>query len=78
MFEPFYRGRDAVANQVQGSGLGLSLVQRIADAHGGRVELVSEPGRGSTFTLCLPAAPDQAVGAAAPAAGSEAAAPSAS
>ncbi len=57
VFEPFYRGRAAVANQVQGSGLGLSLVRRIADAHGGRVELTTEPGHGSTFTICLPAAP---------------------
>ncbi len=67
-----------MANQVQGSGLGLSLVQRIADAHGGRVELVTEPGRGSTFTLCLPVAPDRPETSSAPAAaGSEAAAPSA-
>jgi two-component system sensor histidine kinase SenX3 len=55
VFEPFYRGKDAVANQIQGSGLGLSLVHRIVAAHGGRVELSSEPGRGSTFTICLPA-----------------------
>lgn len=58
VFEPFYRGRHAVARQVQGSGLGLSLVRRIAEAHGGRVELRSEAGRGSTFTLCLPVAAD--------------------
>lgn len=77
VFEPFYRGRDAVANQVQGSGLGLSLVQRIADAHGGRVDLVSEPGRGSTFTICLPAAPDLPAAAAATT-GTTATAPSAS
>jgi signal transduction histidine kinase len=56
VFEPFYRGKDAVANQIQGSGLGLSLVRRIVDAHDGRVEVMSEPGRGSTFTICLPAA----------------------
>ncbi len=57
VFEPFYRGRTAVANQVQGSGLGLSLVRRITEAHGGRVELTTESGRGSTFTIGLPAAP---------------------
>lgn len=65
VFEPFYRGRAAVANQIQGSGLGLSLVRRIAEAHGGRVELVTDTGRGSTFTICLPAAPPAAGAAAA-------------
>ena len=59
VFEPFYRGRDAVAQQIQGSGLGLNLVLRIAEAHGGRVEVTSEPGKGSTFTLALPSAPDR-------------------
>jgi signal transduction histidine kinase len=58
VFEPFFRGRHAVSHQIHGSGLGLSLVRRIVDAHGGRVELDSELGRGSTFTMCLPAAPD--------------------
>ncbi|MDP1571343.1 MAG: HAMP domain-containing sensor histidine kinase [Vicinamibacterales bacterium] len=57
VFEPFYRGREAVSRQIQGSGLGLSLVARIAKAHGGRVSLDSDPGRGSRFTLHLPAAP---------------------
>ena len=56
IFEPFYRGREAVSRQIQGSGLGLNLVARIAEAHGGSVELTSEPGHGSTFTLVLPAA----------------------
>ena len=60
VFEPFYRGRTAVAGQIQGSGLGLSLVRRIAVAHGGRVALASEAGRGSTFTIWLPAAPPAA------------------
>ncbi|MGE0816452.1 MAG: sensor histidine kinase [Vicinamibacterales bacterium] len=78
VFEPFYRGRDAVLNQVPGSGLGLSLVRRIAEAHGGRVELDTEVGRGSTFTLCVPAAPDATASDASPAAaGSRAPAPSA-
>jgi signal transduction histidine kinase len=55
IFEPFYRGREAVSQQIQGSGLGLNLVQRIAEAHGGTVSVTSEPGKGSTFTLALPA-----------------------
>jgi len=73
VFEPFFRGRAAVANQIKGSGLGLSLVRRIVDAHGGRVELVSAPGRGSTFTICLPAAPDAPVAATAESAATTAA-----
>jgi signal transduction histidine kinase len=56
VFEPFYRGREAVAQQIQGSGLGLNLVQRIAEAHGGMVQVTSEAGKGSVFTLMLPAA----------------------
>jgi signal transduction histidine kinase len=56
IFEPFYRGRDAVAQQIQGSGLGLNLVMRIVAAHGGHVMVASDPGKGSTFTLALPAA----------------------
>jgi signal transduction histidine kinase len=75
VFEPFYRGRHAVTQQVQGSGLGLSLVRRIADAHGGRVELQSETGRGSTFTICLPAAPGASGAADAAPAGDAAASP---
>lgn len=60
IFEPFYRGRDAVSQQIQGSGLGLNLVLRIAEAHGGSVGVTSEPGKGSTFTLALPAVHDRA------------------
>jgi len=56
IFEPFYRGRQALTAGVAGSGLGLSLVQRIAEAHGGTVEVVSTAGAGSAFTLVLPAA----------------------
>jgi len=59
IFEPFYRGREAVSQQIQGSGLGLNLVQRIAEAHGGTVGVISEPGKGSTFTLSLPAVHDR-------------------
>lgn len=53
IFEPFYRGREAVARQIQGSGLGLHLVQRIAEAHGGTVSVATEPGGGARFTLSI-------------------------
>ena len=65
LFEPFFRGEGARHQQLPGSGLGLHLVQRIAAAHGGRVDVESSPGRGATFTLVLPARPE-AAGAAAP------------
>jgi signal transduction histidine kinase len=64
IFEAFYRGRQALAAGVSGSGLGLSLVKRILDAHGGRVEVESTPGAGSAFTLVLPAATAQTEGVA--------------
>jgi signal transduction histidine kinase len=54
VFEPFYRGREAVSRQIQGSGLGLHLVRRIVEAHGGSVSVQSEPNHGSTFTVELP------------------------
>jgi signal transduction histidine kinase len=57
LFEPFFRGRDAAAESIPGSGLGLSLVRHIAEAHGGRVTVAAAVGEGSAFTLHLPAAP---------------------
>jgi len=56
IFDPFYRGRVAVEEQIQGSGLGLSLVKRAVDAHGGRIDVSSSVGGGSTFCISLPAA----------------------
>ena len=55
IFEPFYRGREAVTTQTRGNGLGLNLVKRIVEAHGGTVAVESTIGHGSSFTLHLPA-----------------------
>ena len=72
IFDPFYRAPNVVSAQIQGAGLGLSLVKRIVEAHAGRITLTSAPGQGSTFTVALPvmqgdvAERDDAVGAAAP------------
>ncbi len=54
IFDAFYRGQYAKDRQIHGNGLGLSLVRRIADAHGGRVSVTSTPGAGATFTMHLP------------------------
>jgi two-component system, OmpR family, sensor histidine kinase SenX3 len=54
IFEPFYRAPDAVAAQIQGAGLGLSLVQHIVESHGGRMTVLSARASGSTFTVHLP------------------------
>jgi signal transduction histidine kinase len=65
IFEPFYRTPDVIAARIQGAGLGLSLVKRIVEAHGGRVDVRSAPGSGSEFTVVLPAASEEPVGRAA-------------
>lgn len=54
IFEPFYRGRDVSSSAVGGTGLGLSLVRKIAEAHGGSVRVETAPGKGSTFIVKLP------------------------
>ena len=59
IFEPFYRAPGAMAAQISGAGLGLSLVQRTVHAHGGRITLRSAPGAGSEFIVHLPAASEE-------------------
>ena len=54
LFERFYRARSATDGEVQGIGLGLSIVRAIAHGHGGEVSLHSLPGTGTTFTVELP------------------------
>ena len=56
IFEPFYRGAEALEKQIHGNGLGLSLVRRIVTAHGGRVSVATKPGSGTAFTISLPVA----------------------
>ena len=53
IFERFFRGRDG-RRRAEGSGLGLSIVAAIADAHGGQASLQSTPGDGATFTIAFP------------------------
>jgi signal transduction histidine kinase len=73
IFEPFYRGADVVAARIQGAGLGLSLVQRIIDGHGGHISVTSAPGTGSEFVVTLPVADGKAEDTAAARSGAQAA-----
>ncbi len=54
LFEPFYRVRNADTAQIEGSGLGLSIVKTIVEKHGGEVFVESNLGEGSTFGFWLP------------------------
>jgi signal transduction histidine kinase len=54
VFEKFYRVSDPLVHNTKGSGLGLSLVRHVVEAHGGRVWVDSSPGCGSKFTVVLP------------------------
>lgn len=56
IFERFYRVDPARARSTGGTGLGLSIVKHVAASHAGTVEVWSQPGQGSSFTLVLPAA----------------------
>ena len=54
LFDRFWRGRAATGTP--GSGVGLTVVAELVRAHGGRIEVTSTPGTGTTFTVCLPKA----------------------
>lgn len=54
VFERFFRTRNAAARAISGTGLGLTIVKAIVDAHGGTITLTSEVGRGTTFRVRLP------------------------
>ena len=59
IFQKFYRVEQQAPDRPRGTGLGLAIVDQVMRAHGGRVSVVSEPGRGSTFTLVFPLLKEQ-------------------
>jgi heavy metal sensor kinase len=60
IFDRFYRVRNAQTNAIQGLGLGLSFVAWIVEAHGGRIDVASNAGEGTRFTVLLPSGPEAA------------------
>ncbi len=54
LFQPFTQLDSRLSRSYEGTGLGLVLVRRLAEAHGGRVDVTSTPGQGSRFTVSLP------------------------
>jgi len=54
IFKPFVQADGGLARQYEGAGLGLALAKKLAELHGGQIEVQSEPGKGSCFTVVLP------------------------
>jgi signal transduction histidine kinase len=63
VFDDFFRSTHASVRSRKGTGVGLSIVRYIVDAHGGSVAVDSTPGRGATFTVTLPLDPPEGAGA---------------
>ncbi|MHB8620879.1 MAG: ATP-binding protein, partial [Chloroflexota bacterium] len=59
VFEKFYRAGDGLTQQQTGSGLGLAIARSLVELHGGQIEVHSEAGHGSTFSVRLPAYEDE-------------------
>ena len=55
IFDRFFRVTKGELHMVKGFGLGLSFVKKVVDTHGGKIEVISEPGKGSTFIVKIPA-----------------------
>ncbi len=72
LFERMFRAPEAERRHIQGTGLGLTIVKAIVDAHGGSIAVESDLGRGTTVTVQLPARPEPAANGAGGAAGDEA------
>ena len=54
IFEKFHRVQSAETEGIAGTGLGLALALHVVEAHNGRIDVVSAPGRGSTFSVRIP------------------------
>lgn len=57
LFDRFFRSEDLSLRSISGTGLGLAIVKKVVEAHDGHIVVKSEPGKGTTFTFCLPSLP---------------------